>query len=107
MVQGGGHRHHFLHKTDVQGLAQIDGAGAGDGHVQGACTQLFSCLPQKIRQGLLGVGQMTAVFAENDFFLFIQDDQLYSGRANVNACSVSFRHVEPPVRCGNNIYFLI
>ena len=107
MVQGGGYGHHLLDEADVQGLAQIDGAGAGDGHVQGTRADLLRGFPQQLGQGLLGVGHMAAVPAENDFLVLVQDDQLHGGGADVDACSVSLVHDEPPGGDANGVFFLL
>ena len=87
-LQGGGDCHHLLHKIDPQRLAQIDGAGAGDLHLQFALTGLVQCLLQQLTQSLPGVGPVAYVFSKDDPAFFIQQYQLDCGRADINSCAI-------------------
>ena len=65
-LQTGSHGHHLLDEANVHGLAQIDGAGAGDPHPQAAGAQLLPGFPQKLGQGFLGMGPVAAVLPEKN-----------------------------------------
>ena len=87
-LQGGGYRHHLLHKVDPQRLAQIDGAGAGDLYLQFALAGLLQRLLKQLAQGLPGVGPVAYVFSKDDLAFLIQQYQLDCGRADINSCAV-------------------
>ena len=69
------------------------GAGASDLNLQAALTQGFFCHHQQGVQGLLGVGVVAAVISEENFAVFIQNNQLDGGGANVNAGTIGFHMV--------------
>ena len=96
LFQRRSHRHHLLHKGNVQRPAQIDGAGAGDGGRQGAVTQRFASLTQQRRQRLLGVSLMAAIVAVDDVVVFVQNHQLHGGGANVDTGAIGFHRYEIP-----------
>ena len=103
VFQRRGHCHHFLNEGNVQSLAKVDGAGAGDLNLQAALTQGFFCHHQQGVQGLLGVGVVAAVISEENFAVFIQNNQLDGGGAHVNAGTIGFHmvcllYVLPPTR---------
>ena len=93
MLQGGSHGHHFLHKADFHGLPQIDRAGACDLHLHEKLPQLLVGAAQQLRQSLLRVGVMASVFAENDFVVFVKQNQFYGCGTNVNAGPVCFHNI--------------
>ena len=96
LFQRRSHRHHLLHKGNVQRPAQIDGAGAGDGGRQGAVTQRFASLTQQRRQRLLRVSLMAAIVAVDDVVVFVQNHQLHGGGANVDTGAIGFHRYEIP-----------
>ena len=96
LFQGGGHGHHLLHEGNVQSLAQIDAAGAGDFQPQRHVPQALLRFPEKLGQGLLGMGAVAAVFSEYGLAVLIQDHQLHRGGANINSGGkFFFFHFEP------------
>ena len=100
LLQRRGHRHHLLHKGDVQRTAQVDGAGAGDGGPQGAVAQGLPRFPQQVGQRLLGVGLMAAVIAVDDVVVVVQYHQLHGGGANVDTSAIGIHRYDiPPFRC--------
>ena len=78
-LQCGSHGHHFLHEADAHGLAEIDGAGAGDLHLQKAGADLFPGFGKEFLKRLLGVGAVAAVLPEQDFPVFVQQHKLDGG----------------------------
>ena len=78
-LQCGGDGHHLLHEADAHGLAEIDGAGAGNLHLQKAGTDLFPGFGKELPQRLLGVGTVAAVLSEQDFPVFVQQNELDGG----------------------------
>ena len=78
-LQCGGDGHHLLHEADAHGLAEIDGAGAGDLHLQKAGADLFPGFGKEFLKRLLGVGAVAAVLSEQDFPVFVQQHKLDGG----------------------------
>ena len=63
-LQCGSDSHYLLHEADVHGLAEIDGAGAGNLHLQKAGADLFPGFGKEFLKRLLGVGAVAAVLSE-------------------------------------------
>ena len=78
-LQCGGDGHHLLHEADAHGLAEIDGAGAGDLHLQKAGADLFPGFGKEFLKRLLGMGAVAAVLSEQDFPVFVQQHKLDGG----------------------------
>ena len=78
-LQCGSDGHYLLHEADVHGLAEIDGAGACDLHLQKAGADLLPCLGKELPQCLLGMGAVAAVLSKQDFSVFVQQHKLDGG----------------------------
>ena len=78
-LQCGGDGHHLLHEADAHGLAEIDGAGAGNLHLQKAGADLLPGFGKEFLKRLLGVGTVAAVLSEQDFPVFVQQNELDGG----------------------------
>ena len=78
-LQCGGDSHHLLHEADAHGLAEIDGAGASNLHLQKAGADLFPGFGKEFLKRLLGMGAVTAVLPEQDFPVFVQQNELDGG----------------------------
>ena len=91
--QGRGHRHDLLHKVNIQCFAKIDGAGAGDLHLQPARSDLLLCRAQQGIQRSLGMCMVTAVITKQDFILLVQNHQFHGGGADIDAGTISIHCV--------------
>ena len=78
-LQCGSDGHHLLHEADAHGLAEIDGAGACDLHLQKAGADLFPGFRKEFLKRLLGVGTVAAVLSKQDFPVFVQQNELDGG----------------------------
>ena len=78
-LQCGSDGHHLLHEADAHGLAEIDGAGAGNLHLQKAGADLFPGFGKEFLKRLLGVGTVAAVLSEQDFPVFVQQNEFDGG----------------------------
>ena len=78
-LQCGSDGHHLLHEADAHGLAEIDGAGACDLHLQKAGADLFPGFGKEFLKRLLGMGTVAAVLSEQDFPVFVQQNELDGG----------------------------
>ncbi len=78
-LQCGSDGHHLLHEADAHGLAQIDGSGACDLHLQKAGADLFPGFGKELAQRLLGMGAVAAVLPEQDLSVFVQQNELDGG----------------------------
>ena len=74
MLQSRGHGHDLLYELYIQGLAQIDGAGAGYPGEQLTFPGYLPGVGEKLRQSLLGMGPVAAVVAEDYAVFIIQND---------------------------------
>ena len=78
-LQCGSDGHHLLHEADAHGFAEIDGAGAGNLHLQKAGADLFPGFGKEFLKRLLGVGTVAAVLSEQDFPVFVQQNEFDGG----------------------------
>ena len=78
-LQAGGHGDDLLHKADVQGLAEVDGAGAGDLQAQVAGTELCAGVLQQLGKCFLRVRTVAAVIAIAQDAAFVQNNELCGG----------------------------
>ena len=78
-LQCGSDGHHLLHEADAHGLAEIDGTGACDLHLQKAGADLFPGFGKEFLKRLLGMGTVAAVLSEQDFPVFVQQNELDGG----------------------------
>ena len=78
-LQAGGHGNDLLHKADVQGLAEVDGAGAGDLQAQVAGTELCTGVLQQLGKCFLRVRTVAAVIAIAQDAAFVQNNELCGG----------------------------
>ena len=78
-LQAGGHGDDLLHKADVQGLAEVDGAGAGDLQAQVAGAELCAGVLQQLGKCFLRVRTVAAVIAIAQDAAFVQNNELCGG----------------------------
>ena len=78
-LQAGGHGNDLLHKADVQGLAEVDGAGAGDLQAQVAGAELCAGVLQQLGKCFLRVRTVAAVIAIAQDAAFVQNNELCGG----------------------------
>ena len=78
-LQAGGHGNDLLHKADVQGFAEVDGAGAGDLQAQVAGAELCACVLQQLCKCFLRVCTVAAIIAIAQDAAFVQNNELCGG----------------------------
>ena len=78
-LQAGGHGDDLLYKANVQGLAKVDGAGAGDLQAQVAGTELCTGVLQQLGKCFLRVRTVAAVIAIAQDAAFVQNNELCGG----------------------------
>ena len=79
------HRDDLLHKPDAQRFRQRNCARSGHAHFHAARAELLPRFPHHLRQCLLRVRAVTAIFAPDHFSRFVQQHQLNGGRTDVNS----------------------
>ena len=79
------HRDDLLHKPDAQCFRQRNRTGAGHAYLHPTRAELLPRFPHHLRQCLLRMRAVAAIFAPDHFSRFVQQHQLNGGRTDVNS----------------------
>ena len=79
------HRDDLLYEADAQRFRQRNCARSGHAHFHAARAEFLPRFPHHLRQCLLRVCAVAAIFAPDHFSRFVQQHQLDGGRTDVNA----------------------
>ena len=79
------HRDDFLYEPDAQRFRQRNCARSGHAHLHAARAEFLPRFPHHLRQRLLRMRAVAAIFAPDHFSRFVQQHQLDGGRTDVNA----------------------
>ena len=84
----------LLHEGNAERLGKVDRARAGGAQRERAFAEHLVRLLQQIGQRALRVGQVALVLPEDHIVVFIENDELHRGGADVDACLIRF-HGKP------------
>ena len=85
ILERGRNCNHLLDKGNLQVPGNAQAAGAGDGRAEHHLAQLFLCFGKQVRQGVLDIGKMPAVFGEKYLSFLRQNGDLDGGGSDVDA----------------------